>query len=137
MKEIAQLNIELKRYVDESAEKTEKITGAKIARLTKLSNNSRPNVRVLVSVLDDGMLELQYVYRDSLRLRDMGAGRGYSKGRPTSANSIRGRQPVRITNRPIHAQINRLIDLVDGAVMDYSVRELITPFDQKNSNGTK
>ncbi|WP_394995593.1 hypothetical protein [Emticicia sp.] len=125
MKDPIELNNDLVKYVNESAEKTEKIVGAKIARNTKISNGSRPNIKVAVNIIADGIIELQYIYRDSLRLRDMGAGRGYTKGQAIGSRNIRGRRPVRITNRPIFAQINRMSEIVNGVFYDFMVQETI------------
>lgn len=128
MKTPIELNNDLVKYVEESASRTEKIVGAKVSKrgnVKKLSDITRPNIKVPINVIDAGIIEVQFIYRDALRLRDMGAGRGYSKGRANSVSSLTGRRPVKITNRPIHAQINRLSEVVDGAFHDFTVQELI------------
>lgn len=126
----------LMEHVQESADRVPAIVGAKIGRgVKKFTDKTRQNV--FANVTDEGdTIRVDYAYRDSLRFRDMGAGRGYSKGRATSTNATVGRRPVKITNRPVHAQINRLLETVDGQIVDFAVNDTIpTQLQNIVSNG--
>lgn len=125
MKTPDDLRKDLRQHVQDSAEKTEKIVGSKYARaVKKISDKTRRTITVPVTENDD-IITVQYVYRDAVRFRDMGAGRGFHKGRPNSATARGNRRPTKISNRPIHAQINRLSETVDGAIVDFAVNETI------------
>lgn len=125
MKTPEELKRELVAHVQESAEKTEKIVGSKYARLVKkISDKSRRTITVPVSENND-IITVQYIYRDAVRLRDMGAGSGFHKGRPNSVLINGSRRPAKIANRPIHRQINLLSETVDGAIVDFAVNETI------------
>lgn len=125
MKTPDDLRKDLIQHVQESAEKTEKIVGSKYARaVKKISDRTRRTITVPVSENDD-VITVQYIFRDAVRFRDMGAGRGFHKGRPDSA-AIRGsRRPANISNRPIHRQINLLSETVNGAIVDFAVKDTI------------
>lgn len=125
MKTTDDLRKDLLQHVQDSAEKTEKIVGSKYARaVRKISDKTRRTITVPVTESDD-VITVQYVFRDAVRFSDMGAGRGFHKGRPNSV-TVRGtRRAKKISNRPIHAQINRLSETVDGAIVDFAVYETI------------
>lgn len=125
MKTTDDLRKDLIQHVQESAEKTEKIVGSKYARAVKnISDKTRRTITVPVSESDD-VITVQYVFRDAVRFRDMGAGRGFHKGRPDSATIRGSRRPATISNRPIHRQINLLSETVDGAIVDFAVQDTI------------
>ncbi|GAB3518552.1 hypothetical protein [Emticicia fontis] len=125
MKTPEQMRRDLIDYVQESADRVPPIVGKKIGRyVKKFTDNTRQNVSVQVSETGD-IIKMDFSYRDSLRFKDMGAGRGFKKGRSISATATIGRRPVKMTNRPIHAQINRLLETVDGAIADFAVSETI------------
>jgi hypothetical protein len=125
MKTTDDLRKDLIQHVQESAEKTEKIVGSKYARaVKKISDSNRRTITVPVNESSD-VITVEYVYRDAVRFRDMGAGKGFHKGRPNSATIIGSRRPVKISNRPIHRQINLLSETVDGAIVDFAVNETI------------
>lgn len=125
MKTTDDLRKDLIQHVQESAEKTEKIVGSKYARaVKKISDKTRRTITVPVTESDD-VITVQYVFRDAVRFRDMGAGRGFHKGRPDSATIRGSRRPATISNRPIHRQINLLSETVDGAIVDFAVQDTI------------
>lgn len=110
-------------FLLEWVESTEKIIGAGLKKKgVVVSDPSRVNIRLRLLQQSAGYAEIHFIYRDSLRFTDMGAGRGYHKGQRISQAKYReeiakGRRRKRITNKPIYGRIAQLQQVVAAKVI--------------------
>lgn len=129
-------------FVYDWVERTEKIIGSMLKkRGVQVSNASRENIRIKIFERSSGMIDLHFLYRDSLRFTDMGAGRGYTKGvRVTQADyraklEEKGRKRKRILMRPIFKRIVVLQEVLKTSI----IQDILTDFnnfgDGINTNG--
>lgn len=111
-------------FVYDWVERTEKIIGSMLKkRGVQVSDASRENIRIKIFERSSGMIDLHFLYRDSLRFTDMGAGRGYHKGvRVTQADyraklEEKGRKRKRILMRPIFKRIVVLQEVLKTSIL--------------------
>ncbi|MER0442187.1 hypothetical protein [Emticicia sp. W12TSBA100-4] len=118
-------------FVYDWVERTEKIIGSMLKkRGVQVSDASRENIRIKIFERSSGMIDLHFLYRDSLRFTDMGAGRGYHKGvRVTQADyraklAEKGRKRKRILMRPIFGRLAVLQEVLKTSI----VQDILTDF---------
>lgn len=110
-------------FLLEWVESTERIIGAGLKKKgVVVSDPSRENIRLRLLMQTAAYAEIHFIYRDSLRFTDMGAGRGYHKGQRITQAQYRqeiakGRRRKRITNKPIYGRIAQLQQVVAAKVI--------------------
>lgn len=110
-------------YVYEWAYGTEKVVGSLMKKYgVVFSDNSRVNIKIEVVEKSGGLIEVQIMYRDSLRFTEMGAGNGYRKGKRITSQEYRnqlekGRIRKKILMKPIFSRIGRLQSVVAAKLM--------------------
>jgi hypothetical protein len=122
-------------YVTEWAESTEKIVGSAIkkANLT-LSEPAARNISIQVIQQGLDSVGIKIYARDALRFVDMGAGRGWHKGKrvanTTTARSTPPSNRVKkiVWNKPIYARIQRLHEVVTASVVENAIETLKDSF---------
>jgi hypothetical protein len=99
-------------------------------RGVQVSDASRENIRIQIFERSSGMIDLHFLYRDSLRFTDMGAGRGYHKGvRVTQAEyraklEEKGRKRKRILMKPIFGRLAVLQEVLKTSIL----QDILTDF---------
>lgn len=126
---------EVMSYVTEWAESTEKIVGNAIkkANLT-LSEPAARNI--LIQVIQQGLdsVGIKIYARDALRFVDMGAGRGWHKGKKVNNNlsdrraQASNRVKKSVWNKPIYSRIQRLQEVVTATVVENAIETLKDSF---------
>jgi hypothetical protein len=118
-------------FVYDWVERTEKIIGSMLKkRGVQVSDASRENIRIQIFERSSGMIDLHFLYRDSLRFTDMGAGRGYHKGvRVTQAEyraklEEKGRKRKRILMKPIFGRLAVLQEVLKTSI----IQDILTDF---------
>lgn len=111
-------------FVYDWVERTEKIIGSMLSKKgVQVSDASRENIRIRIFERSSGMIDLHFLYRDSLRFTDMGAGSGYHKGvRVTQADyraklEEKGRKRKRILMKPIFGRIGVLQEVLKTSII--------------------
>jgi len=123
-------------YVKAWAESLERIVGAAlIKRGVIISDRTKRNITVTVLRKTLSNVGIEISTRDALRFIDMGAGRGWHKGKRTSQYAYRKRlneganaKPrVKkiVFNKPIYKQIARLGDVVATAITEKAIDNLL------------
>ncbi len=103
---------------------TEKIIGSIMKkRKVTFSEPGRRNIIIKLHERGEGMINLDFFYRDSLRFTDMGAGRGYHKGvRVTHDEYLREmrskRRRKRILMKPIFGRLSALMEVVSAELIE-------------------
>ena len=108
---------------------TEKILGSMIKKKKIIvSDTTIANYRFQVQEIANNHLRITGVYRDSLRFTDMGAGRGYHKGRKIGASLALFKPRVRkySLNRPLYSRIGAL----SGIFAITTAEKILNSFDQ-------
>lgn len=108
----------VEEFLEEWVESTERIIGAGLKKNKVLfSDSSRVNIRIKIVQSLIGYSEFHFIYRDSLRFTEMGAGNGYTKGQRINQAQYRkamdkGRRRKKILMKPIFGRIANLQSLV-------------------------
>lgn len=108
----------IEEFLEEWLESTEKIVGAAMKKnKVFFSDNARINIRIRLIQNLVGYSEFHFIYRDSLRFTEMGAGQGYNKGQRINQAEYRkaidkGRKRKKILMKPIFGRIANLQSLV-------------------------
>ena len=120
-----------KDFVYDWAERTEKIIGSMLSKKgVQVSDATRENIRIKIFERSNGMIDLHFLYRDSLRFTDMGAGSGYHKGVRVTQGDYRakieekGRKRKRILMKPIFGRIAVLEEVLKTSI----VQDILTDF---------
>lgn len=101
-------------FLYEWVESTERIVGSVIVKKgVKISEPDRENISIALQAMGQGIYELTFAARQSLRFVDMGAGPGYTKGVRSPTDSTRlpinsGRKPKKILTKPFFGRLNAL-----------------------------
>ncbi|MEA5459096.1 hypothetical protein VB796_08615 [Arcicella sp. LKC2W] len=101
-------------FLYEWIESTEKIIGSVIIKKgVKVSDPDQENIRLILQNLGQGLYEITFISRESLRFVDMGAGSGYNKGVRQPSKSTReptasARKPKKILTKPFFSRLNSL-----------------------------
>ena len=104
--------------LEEWVESTERVIGAGLKKNgVWVSDPARANIRIKIIESIGGIVELHFVYRDSLRFSEMGAGNGYHKGTRVTSQQYRqaldkGRKRKKILMKPIFRRIAGLQTVV-------------------------
>jgi hypothetical protein len=112
-----------KEFVYDWVERTEKIIGSMLKKNgVQVSDATRENIRIKIFERSSGMIDLHFMYRDSLRFTDMGAGRGYHKGTRVTQADYRaklekGRKRKRILMKPIFGRIAVLQEVLKTSIL--------------------
>lgn len=118
-------------FVYDWVERTEKIIGSMLKKKgVQVSDVTRENIKIQVLERSSGMIDLHFIYRDSLRFTDMGAGRGYSLGKRISQAEYRakleekGRKRKRILMKPIFGRLAVLQEVLKTSI----IQDILTDF---------
>lgn len=118
-------------FVYDWVDRTEKIIGSMLKKKgVQVSDASRENIKIQVFERASGMIDLHFIYRDSLRFTDMGAGNGYHKGVRVSQSDYRnklaekGRKRKRILMKPIFGRIGVLQEVLKTSI----IQDILTDF---------
>lgn len=111
---------EIMAYVANWAASTEKIVGYAIKKSgIKVSEASQRNITIDVIQGAFDTIGIKIIARDALRFVDMGAGRGWHKGKKVSVNTSSRKKKTEnprikksIWNRPLYKRIARLQEVV-------------------------
>jgi hypothetical protein len=117
-------------FAYEWAEGTEKIVGAMLGKKgVIISDTSKTNIQIRVNEKSGGKLEIDIMYRDSLRFTEMGAGRGYHKGQRITAKSYRdGLDKARIRKKILMKPIFGRIAMLHSVVAAKLIRDIRNDF---------
>lgn len=118
---------EILEYLKDWAESTEKIIGKAIDKAgVKISEPDQKNI--LIDVIQNGLdsIHVNISARDALRFLDMGAGRGWRKGKkinPTSSRKKTENPRIKkaVWNRPLYKRIARLQEVVTVKTIEEAV----------------
>lgn len=124
---------EIYEYLTDWAERTERIVGAALKKQkVVLSNPSEKNIVIAVFKKSLTNIGITISTRDALRFVDMGAGRGWRKGKRITQREYRkkldevAKPRVRkaVFNKPIFRQIARLKDVVASSITESMLKDL-------------
>lgn len=110
-------------FLAEWIESTVRIIGAGLKKKgVVVSDPSSPNIRLRLLQKTAGYAEIHFIYRDSLRFTEMGAGRGYHKGQRITQAQYRqeiakGRKRKKILMKPIYGRLASLQQVVAAKVI--------------------
>ncbi|MEA5458707.1 hypothetical protein VB796_06650 [Arcicella sp. LKC2W] len=108
---------------------TERIVGAALKRnRVKFSDNTTPNIRIRIIEQLQGNVSLEFYFRDALRFVDMGAGKGYHKGKKLGRTTINTifRKKKKVLNKPLYSRLARLQEGILISLIEEFTTELIT-----------
>lgn len=118
-------------WVYDWVERTEKVIGSMLKkRGVQVSDTSRENIKIKIFERSSGIIDLHFIYRDSLRFTDMGAGNGYHKGTRTTQAEYRtkleekGRKRKRILMKPIFSRLGVLQEVLKTSI----IQDILTDF---------
>jgi hypothetical protein len=129
-------------FFEDWMKSTERIIGSMIKKKgVKVSDPSRQNIRLHLLNATANYTEIRIYFRDSLRMTDMGAGRGYRKGQRVASiqdlkdnRQLKGRKRKKITNRPIYRRISNLQKIVILRVIEEITDEVKNSFENVHTN---
>ena len=127
---------EIEEYLKFWAERTERIVGAKLKKYKVIiSEPDQKNIVIDIFRKALSTIGITISMRDALRFVDMGAGRGYNKGRATSQRQYRkyiSKPRIRkaVFNRPIYSAIANLSDVLTLSITNIVQKEIM-PNEQK------
>jgi hypothetical protein len=119
---------EILDYLDTWAKSTEKIVGAAIRKAgVTISEPDQRNI--LIDIFQKGLdtIGIEIIASDVLRFLDMGAGRGWRKGKKISPQFTRKndksnpRIKKSVWNRPLYKRIARLQEVVTVKIIEEAV----------------
>lgn len=130
----------IEEFLEVWLESTEAIVGAAMKKnKVFFTDTSRANIRIRLIQNLVGYSEFHFIYRDSLRFSEMGAGRGYSKGKRINQAEYRkamdkGRRRKKILMKPIFGRLANLQSLV-AAKLIQDISNDFQILNNGNSNG--
>lgn len=134
-----QSTLPIEPFLLDFAKHTEKIIGSIIIKKgVKISDTSQKNIVIEVIKTSTGF-NVEYLYRNSLRFADMGAGRGWhlgvrisAKARKESLLKFQSRKKKNITNRPSFASVHRLEESLAVEIQDIALESIMEGFEKMN-----